>query len=490
MALQVYNVLHREKQEFVPITPGKINIYVCGPTVYDNSHIGHAKSYISFDMVVRYLRYRGNDVLYVQNITDVGHLLDSGEDRILRKARQASALPMQIVERYARSYFDDMDALGVGRPDISPRASAHIPEQIIMIQTLIDKGHAYVAEDGVYFDVRSYPAYGKLSNRRIEEQQGDSRVLKGKAKRSPEDFALWVFADSAHILQWQSPWGVGYPGWHIECSAMAGKYFGATFDIHGGGIDNIFPHNECEIAQSEAANGAEFARYWLLVGSLTVEGQKMSKSVGNVLNIKDALQEYRPEVIRYFTFQAHYSNPIDYSREALSGAHKGWDRLMSAVRLTRERLRLAANAGENAGERAGENTFAQTIDEHRQKFIDAMDDDFNAPVAISVLQNFTTEVNKLLNNSDTAVGYATLEAINQAYSELGNGVLGVVPLAEANIGSDNSRQDALIRMLIDMRKQARVEKQFARSDAIRDQLKGIGISLEDRPEGTIYRVEG
>lgn len=282
MALRVFNVLKREKVDFVPITPGKINMYVCGPTVYDNSHLGHAKTYLSFDMVVRYLRYRGNDVLYVQNLTDVGHLLDTGEDRILKKARQASALPMQVVETYARSYFEDMDALGVTRPDISPRASGHIPEQIAMVETLIHKGHAYVADDGVYFDVGSYPEYGKLSNRRVEEGEAGSRALKGKGKRSAEDFALWILATEEHILQWDSPWGRGYPGWHIECSAMAGKYLGATFDLHGGGIDNIFPHNECEIAQSEAANDAPFANYWLLVGSLTVDGQKNVQESGQL----------------------------------------------------------------------------------------------------------------------------------------------------------------------------------------------------------------
>ena len=227
------------------------------------------------------------------------------------------------------------------RPDISPRASGHIPEQIEMIQTLIDKGHAYEVEGSVYFDVASWKDYGKLSNRRVEEQEAGTRRLAGEGKRNPEDFALWKRAEPEHILRWNSPWGRGYPGWHIECSAMARKYLGPTFDIHGGGIDNIFPHNECEIAQSEAANDAPFANYWLLVGSLTVDGQKMSKSLGNFITIKDALKKYRPEVIRTFIFQSHYSNPIDYSDDALQGAQKGWERLMSAVRLTRDKLRSA-----------------------------------------------------------------------------------------------------------------------------------------------------
>ncbi|SRR5581483_7790604 len=480
MTLRVFNVLQREKVEFVPITPGKVNMYVCGPTVYDHAHLGHAKTYVSFDMIVRYLRFTGYDVLYVQNLTDVGHLLDTGEDRILKKARQASATPMQIVEMYARSYFEDMDRLGVVRPDISPRASAHIPEQIEMIQTLIDKGHAYVADGNVYFDVTSWPDYGKLSHRRLEEQEAGSRRLTGDGKRNPQDFALWKRAEPEHILRWNSPWGVGYPGWHIECSAMSRKYLGNTFDIHGGGIDNIFPHNECEIAQSEAANDAPFANYWLLVGSLTVNGEKMSKSVGNFVTIKDALKKYRPEVIRTFVFQAHYSNPIDYSDEALSGAEKGWERLMTAVRLTREKLRNAPDDGAGS-------SFQAVLDEARQKFTEAMDDDFNAPVALATLQSLTGEVNKLLNGAEP-VGKATLEAIEKTYTDLGGQVLGIIPAAEVS-SANAQREDGLIRLLIELRNQARAEKQYARSDQIRNQLKALGITLEDRPDGTFYRID-
>src|SRR5690606_36226621 len=323
MALQIFNVLGREKQAFVPLNEGHVNMYVCGPTVYDHAHLGHAKTYVSFDTIVRYLRYSGNDVLYVQNLTDVGHLLDSGEDRILRKARQSEATPMQIVETYARSYFEDMDALGVQRPDISPRASAHIPEQIEMIQELIDKECAYEVEGSVYFDVSSDDDYGKLSNRALEDQQEGWREEVRGEKRHPADFALWKRAEPEHILRWNSPWGEGFPGWHIECSAMAKKYLGPTFDIHGGGVDNVYPHNENEIAQSECANDAQFANYWMLVGSLTVDAVKMSKSLGNFTTIKDALANYRPEVIRMFSISAHYSNPADYSEESMQGIKAG-----------------------------------------------------------------------------------------------------------------------------------------------------------------------
>ena len=487
MALQIYNYLYREKRPFEPLHEGKVNMYVCGPTVYDHAHMGHAKTYVSFDVVVRYLRFRGYDVLYVQNLTDVGHLLDSGEDRVLKKARQAEALPAQIVEIYARSYFEDMDALGVGRPDISPRASCHVPEQIEMIQTLIEKGHAYVTEQGnVYFDVQSWPEYGKLSHRHVTEQEAGARVDVQDDKRHPADFALWKRAEPEHIMRWNSPWGVGYPGWHIECSAMSRKYLGKTFDIHGGGVDNIFPHNDCEIAQSEAANDAPFARYWMLVGSLTVPDEfgvpvKMSKSLGNFYTIKDALKLHRPEVIRSFILSGHYRNPIVFSEEALESASKGWERLYGAVRLTRETLRHAPEG--EAG-----NAFLEVLERTREQFIAAMDDDFNAPGAMAALQALTREVNTLLN-SGQPVGRAVLEAIDATYRELGGQVLGIVPEDELAGASDAAREEGLIRALIELRAEARAAKDFATADRIRERLTALGVTLEDRPDGTIWRVE-
>ncbi|MBL8120615.1 MAG: cysteine--tRNA ligase [Anaerolineae bacterium] len=479
MALKIFNVLGREKQDFQPLTPGRVNMYVCGPTVYDNSHIGHAKTYVNFDMVVRYLRYSGYEVLYVQNITDVGHMLDTGEDRILKKAQQLQAIPMQIVERYARSYYEDMDALGVVRPDISPRASGHIPEQIKMAQTLIDKGHAYVANGSVYFDVTTDDDYGKLSNRRINELEAGSREAVRDEKRNPEDFALWKRAEPEHILRWDSPWGEGFPGWHLECSAMAKKYLGDTFDIHGGGVDNIFPHNESEIAQSECANDAAFARYWMLVGSLTVDGVKMSKSLGNVINIKDALKAYRPEVIRLFMMSAHYSNPVDYSDGALESAAAGWERLYGPVRVARGMLNSAPNTDDG-------NSFNERLAKAAEDFKAVMDDDFNAPKAVAALQELTREVNTLLN-SGTTVGRATLEAIDQTYRTLGGDVLGIIPAADT-ASSNGQREAGLIELLIDLRKQARKNKNYAESDRIRDELAGLGVVLEDRADGTIWRV--
>ncbi|MBI5957539.1 MAG: cysteine--tRNA ligase [Chloroflexi bacterium] len=487
MALQIYNVVHREKEPFEPLHEGKVSMYVCGPTVYDHAHVGHAKTYLSFDIVVRYLRYRGYDVLYVQNLTDVGHLLDSGEDRILKRARQAQATPMQIVETFARSYFEDMDALGVVRPDISPRASGHIPEQIKLIETLLDKDYAYVSDQGnVYFDVYRWPEYGKLSNRRLGDQEAGSREEVRDDKRHPEDFALWKIAEPEHILRWDSPWGIGYPGWHIECSAMSQKYLGDTFDIHGGGLDNIFPHNECEVAQSEAANGVTFARYWMLAGTLLVPDQtgvpiKMSKSLGNFYTIKDALKAHRPEAVRLFILSSHYRSPIVFSLEALDSAQKGWERISGAVRLVREKLRQAPEGN-------GGGVFLDVLEKTKQRFVEAMDDDFNAPGAVAALYDLTREVYTLLN-SDQITGKAVLEAIRDTYQVLGGQVLGIIRDETAAGPANVQREDGLIRLLIDLRAQARAAKEFAKADQIRKQLTELGVTLEDRSDGTVWRVD-
>lgn len=481
MSLKIYNVLTREKEPFVPLTEGKVNMYVCGPTVYDYSHIGHGKTYVSFDVIVRYLRYSGYDVLYVQNITDVGHILATGEDRVLKKARQMSAEPMQIVETYMREYFADMDALGVQRPDISPRAAAHVPEQIRMVQQLIEKGHAYEVNGSVYFDVASFQEYGKLSGRILEEQEEGSREAVRSEKRHPADFALWKSAEPEHILRWQSPWGEGFPGWHIECSAMAAKYLGQTFDIHGGGIDNIFPHNECEIAQSEALHGETFARYWMLTGSLTLDGIKMSKSLGNTLTIKDALQRWRPEALRTFILSSHYGSPIDLSDEAIEAAYKGWQRLWGAVSLVREQLRTAVSGDVDTAVQA-------LVDKVTADFKARMDDDFNAPAALAVLQDFTRQVNTLLNEKGPQTS-GSLEAIDRAYRELGGDVLGIIPDSSGGSDGDAEREDGLVRLLIDLRANARASKDWATSDQIRDQLKDLGIVLEDRADGTIWKLE-
>jgi cysteinyl-tRNA synthetase len=481
MALHIYNVLGREKQPFVPLNEGRVGMYVCGPTVYDAPHIGHAKNYTAFDVVVRWLRKSGYQVLYVQNITDVGHLRDTGEDPIQLVARRTQSGPMQVAEEFTWAFFDAMDALGNVRPDISPRAAGHIPEQIKMVETLLTKGYAYVADGSVYFDVKSMPEYGKrLANRKVAEQEAGERVAERGEKRNPEDFALWKRADPDHILRWDSPWGEGFPGWHIECSAMARKYLGDTFDLHGGGVDNLFPHNESEIAQSECANGVPFANYWMLVGSLTVNKVKMSKSLKNFVTIMDMLERYRPQVIRTFMQQVHYSQPIDYSDGAMEAAGRGWERLANVVQVMRHRMNTAASGSDG-------NAILTTLAQVKADFAAAMDNDFNTPIATATLSNLTREVNTLLD-SGTNVGLEVLAAIEQTYRETAGDVLGIMPSAEAASDGSREREAALIEMLIQMRAQARVNKNWAESDRIRDELAKAGVVLEDRADGTVWKI--
>jgi cysteinyl-tRNA synthetase len=489
MTLQIFNVLGREKQPFEPLEEGRVGMYVCGPTVYDHPHLGHAKTYVNFDMVTRWLRYSGYKVLYVQNITDVGHLTDDadmGDDKILKRAKERQSVPMALVETYARSYFEDMDRLNVQRPDISPRASGHVPEQIKMTEALLEKGYAYAVNGSVYFDVlKAADSYGKLSNRRLDQQEAGKRDTIRGEKRNPEDFALWKRAEENHILRWDSPWGEGFPGWHIECSAMAKKYLGATFDIHGGGIDNIYPHNENEIIQSECANDADFAKYWMLVGSLTIDGAKMSKSLFNFITVKDALKHNRPEVLRMFALSAHYSNPVDYSEQAMDDVRTGWERLYGAVQLVRQRM-------QSAEENDAGNSFLERLQTIRHDFKEVMDDDFGAPRAVAILQGLRRDVNQLLleHSEPDSIGLNVLGAINQVFNDLGGEVLGIIPTLDESSSSegDAEREDALIQMLIEMRARARTEKNYAESDRIRDELARIGIVLEDRPDGTIWKL--
>ncbi len=480
MTLQVYNMLTRQKEEFVPLVEDRVNMYVCGPTVYDHAHLGHAKTYVAFDVIARYLRYKGFQVRYVQNITDVGHLLDTGEDRILKGARRERIEPMELVETYTRSYFEDMDRLGVVRPDISPRASGHVPEQIEMIKKLLEKGHAYEVDGDVYFDVSSFQEYGKLSGRNVEELEAGVRVAVREEKRHPADFALWKRAEPEHILRWPSPWGWGYPGWHIECSAMSTKYLGETFDIHGGGIDNLFPHNECEIAQAEAATDQTFARYWLLAGTLTVNGVKMSKSLGNFLSLKDALKLYSPYALRFFVLAGHYRSPVDFSRDALLAAQRGVDRLHSAVRSVRNLLTTMGPAG------TADLSFMSDLDEYRDRFLQAMDDDFNTAGALAALFDMTRDINSQIN-SDDPISRGTLAAIDRLYRELGGQVLGLIP---DELGTEQATGDltpSLLQILIDLRDSYRRNREFEKADTIRDRLTLLGILLEDRQGSTTWR---
>jgi cysteinyl-tRNA synthetase len=481
MALTVYNFLTREREEFTPIREGYVTMYVCGPTVYDHAHAGHAKAYVTFDIVARYLRYRGYNVRYVQNLTDVGHMLDTGEDRIMKGARREQVEPMELVENYIRSYFEDMDTLNVGRPSISPRPTCHITEQIELAEQLIEAGHAYEASGSVYFDVSSWPEYGKLSGRRVEEQEEGARVAINPDKRHPADFAVWKAAEEGHIMHWPSPWGEGYPGWHAECSVMATKYLGQPFDIHGGGLENIFPHNECEIAQSEAATGEKFCNYWLLNNMVTVDGVKMGKSLGNAIFIKDIVRNYHPMTVRFFILSSHYRSPTDFSEEALDAADRGRERLYGAVRLVRERLRAAPEGTVDAG-------WQKKLGEARDRFVEVMDDDFGTPQAIATLFDLSRETNALLNTGEP-VTTGTLEAIDALYRELGEDVLGILP-DDLSAEAGGELVDDLVRLLIDLRQEARAARDWKRSDEIRDRLAAMGVALEDSPEGTRWRLAG
>lgn len=482
MSLKVYNYLTRSLTEFVPLHEGLVTMYVCGPTVYNHAHIGHAKAYVSFDIVVRYLRFLGYKVRYVQNITDVGHLTDdadAGEDKILKRARLDRVEPMEVVETYMRSYYEDMDALNVTRPNIAPRPSGHIPEQLELIATLLEKGYAYEVNGSVYFSVDAFPEYGKLSGRKTDELQESSRVEANPDKRNPQDFALWKKAESSHIMKWASPYGVGYPGWHIECSVMAMKYLGETIDIHGGGLENIFPHNESEVAQAEAATGKQFVRYWLLNNMVTVNGTKMGKSLGNFTTIKQALSRHHPLVIRMFILSSHYRSQTDFSEEAMTAAGKGLERLLATVRYVRSAL-VDALAGPL------DQDVASMIADHKTRFLTAMDDDFNTPIALSVMFDFNRNVNCLVNAGQPS--RATYEQIDDFYRTMGGTILGIIP-NELTQQAGSGLEDKLTQLVIELRHQSRAKKDWAMADMIRNRLADMGVVLEDCPLGTKWRLK-
>ncbi len=480
MSLNIYNTLTRQKEEFKPLHEGFVGMYVCGPTVYSDSHIGHGKSYVSFDVIVRYLRHLGNRVLYVQNITDVGHLLDDGEDRMLKQSRINKVHPMQIAETITRSYFDDMDALNVLRPDISPRASGHIIEQIEIVKKLLANGHAYEVNGSVYFDVRKFKNYGKLSGRTIDDMKEGTRVELKSEKRNPEDFALWKKAEPEHIMRWQSPWGEGFPGWHIECSAMSMKYLGETFDIHGGGLDNQFPHHECEIAQSESATGKPFVKYWIHNNLVTVNGQKMSKSLGNFVTLKDIFKKFDPAVIRFFILQSHYRSTLDFSEQALEASKTGLTKLQHTVRRLREAIDFAKRSSSFG-------PFERDLKPFRNEFIDAMNDDFNTPRAVAVMFDLVSRVNEWLMPGMLPTE-ATLREIDNLFDEFGSGILGLPISGSSTVVSGNGSAEAgLMDLIIEVRKEIRKQKMWALSDKIRDTLKGLGIILEDSKDGTSWK---
>ena len=467
--LRVYNTISREKEDFVPLYGNNVGMYVCGPTVYGFPHLGHAKSYISFDIVYRYLKFKGYNVKYVQNITDVGHLVgdaDSGESKIEKQAKIEMIDPYQIAYKYELSYFDCMNKLNVQRPDISCRATGHIIEIIDMVQTLIDKGFAYVTDNNnVYFDISKFKDYGKLSNRSLDDTVSGERINVADDKKRPEDFALWKSADDNHLMKWDSPWGVGYPGWHIECSVMSKKYLGNTFDIHGGGMDNIFPHHECEIAQSVSANGCDFVKYFIHNNLVTVNGQKMGKSLGNFITLPDLFNKFDPVIVRFYTILSHYRKPTDFDDNKLIEAQKSYESIVKALETARNKM-------------SNEITEDAEIKEIENKFIEAMDDDFNTALAISYLY----ELVKIVNKTDDANKLAN---VVKFFDEVVNPILGI-SFVEEKTSNEEALDDKLINFIISLRKQARDEKRYDLSDQIRDNLSELGITLKDSREGTTY----
>ena len=489
MGLKLYNSLTRRLGEFKPAKKGKVGIYVCGPTVYGHAHLGHAKSYVSFDVLVRYLRYLGYSVTYVQNITDVGHLTDDadqGEDKIAEAAKKEKMHPMELAEFYTRSYFEDMDKLNCVRPDISPRASGHIIEQIELVKTLLDKGYAYEANGSVYFDVSKFKDYGKLSGRNTDDMLAGARVEVSPDKKTPVDFALWKKADTNHIMQWPSPWGPGFPGWHLECSVMSTKYLGQPFDIHGGGIENQFPHHECEIAQSEAANGVQFARYWIHNNMVTVNSQKMGKSLNNFITLKQAFsgaherltKSYDPLAIRQLILNSHYRSPLDFSDAALFAAQSGYEKITATVIRVRQRLDTAAEA------EADKETIEQ-LKQLKEKFEAAMNDDLNTSVALSVLFELVRLTNKLLEEDKTT--REILKAVDDLFSQLGGDVLGIVKEQYPAAAAGAKTVDGLMGIVIEQRNDARKRRDYAAADALRDKLEKMGIVLKDKPDATQWR---
>ncbi|ABW18031.1 cysteine--tRNA ligase [Alkaliphilus oremlandii] len=462
--MKLYNTLTRKKEEFIPLEEGKVRMYACGPTVYNYFHIGNARTFMVFDALRRYLIYRGYDVTFVQNFTDV-------DDKIIRRANEEGVAPEEISERFIKEYFYDAGTLGIEKADIHPKVTENMAEIIAFVAKLVEKGHAYESNGDVYFDVSKYEEYGKLSKQSLEDLQAGARIEINEYKKNPLDFALWKSAKAGEP-SWESPWGNGRPGWHIECSAMAKRYLGETIDIHGGGGDLVFPHHENEIAQSEACSGKKFANYWLHVGYLNVDNKKMSKSLNNFFTPREISEEFDLENLRFFMLSAHYRNPINFSRDLLEAAKNGLDRLYTGKNNLEYLL-------ENAAEREvseEEKNFIHGLQSFKNQFIDAVDDDFNTADGIAVIFDLVREINSHISekNSKKAV-----EASYDLLMEL-TGVLGLLKREAEDLEEE-------IERLIAERQQARKDKNFALSDKIRDDLKEKGIVLEDTAQGVKWR---
>lgn len=484
--LHIYNTLSRKKEQFIPIHENKVGMYVCGPTVYGDAHLGHARPAITFDILFRYLQHLGYKVRYVRNITDVGHLendADSGEDKIAKRARLDELEPMEVVQFYVNRYHKNMEALNVLPPSIEPHASGHIMEQIEFTQKILDAGYAYESEGSVYFDVEKYNQthnYGKLSGRNIEDMLESTRSLDGQTeKRRSIDFALWKKASPEHIMRWKAPWSEGFPGWHMECSAMGTKYLGEEFDIHGGGMDLMFPHHECEIAQNKAGLGKDSVKYWMHNNMITIGGQKMGKSLGNFImldeffegNHKLLSQAFSPMTIRFFILQAHYRSTVDFSSEALVASEKGLNRLMEGY----ARLQKLNASAESTLETVG----------IRTKCEEAMCDDLNTPIVISHLFDALKAIN-LVHDAKATLSAKDLEELKSVFSLFIHDIMGLKSEAEASTGVE--AYGKAIDMLLNMRLEAKRNKDWATSDKIRNELTAFGFEIKDTKDGFEWKL--
>ncbi len=487
--LTLYNTLSRRKETFTPIHEGRVGMYVCGPTVYGDPHLGHARPAVTFDLLFRYLQSLGYKVRYVRNITDVGHLehdADEGEDKIAKKARLEQLEPMEVAHYYTERYRSAMRQMNVLSPSIEPHASGHIIEQINFVERILEAGYAYESNGSIYFDVEAYNRkfnYGCLSGRNLDDILTNTRELDGQSdKRHSFDFALWKKASPEHIMRWPSPWGDGFPGWHMECSAMSTKYLGERFDIHGGGMDLMFPHHECEIAQSTAALGHDSANFWVHNNMITINGQKMGKSLGNFITLEELFcgthkmlqQAYSPMTIRFFVLQAHYRSTLDFSNEALQAAEKGLDRLMKGVEAL-NKIKPSASSTVNPAEL-------------EERCAAAMADDLNSPMVISALFDWVRTINQLAEGQQQITA-EDLETLKQTVHRYVFDVLGLLDEKAAGAQGGKDLVSPLVTMLLDMRMTAKANKDWATSDKIRDELTAIGIRVKDRKDGYDWELE-
>jgi cysteinyl-tRNA synthetase len=484
--LKVQNSLTGKKELFTSLNPGYIGMYVCGPTVYSNVHLGNCRTFMSFDMIFRYFKHLGYKVRYVRNITDAGHLVDDaedGEDKIAKKARLEQLEPMEVVQRYTVDFHNILEKFNFLPPSIEPTATGHIIEQIEIIKVIIEKGYAYEINGSVYFDVVKFNEtneYGKLSGRKLEDMIANTRELAAQDdKRSPQDFALWKKAEPEHIMRWPSPWGDGFPGWHLECTAMSTKYLGETFDIHGGGMDLKFPHHECEIAQAEASNGKSPVQYWLHTNMLTLNGKKMAKSTGNSIlpgeifsGNNDILSKaFSPSMVRFFMMQAHYTSILDISNDALLASEKGFNKLMEAISTLDTLVE-------------GNKTEFDVL-AWKQSCYDAMNDDFNTPILIAKLFDAVKHVN-LIKEGKESITAADKIVLRETIHNFVFDVLGLE--SKKSSEADTEKLNGAVELLIELRKNARENRDFSTSDSIRDQLAALGIQLKDGKEGTTFSL--